>query len=128
MKLITSKFIRRGLITDDLACQRTRVSMVIAFLFFGYQASLNDEIRSLIPFVQHRTLILRLCPAFGFCGGTWLPAALEWLFGWLILPGFWNRKLGLPGAFGSSLLPASTPAVIACNPTMLLSALRELPS
>jgi hypothetical protein len=35
-------------------------------------------------------------------GATWFLGVSEWTFGTLLFLGFWNRKLGILGALGSS--------------------------
>jgi uncharacterized membrane protein YkgB len=38
---------------------------------------------------------------FGIKGSTYFLGVSEWLFGALLLAGFWNKKLGVIGALGS---------------------------
>ena len=40
-------------------------------------------------------------PVFGVRGATWFLGVSEWLFGALLFPGFWNKKLGILAALGS---------------------------
>jgi uncharacterized membrane protein YkgB len=90
-----------GLLKDDLDYHLIRASMVIIFLFFGYQKWFNYEAQALIPYISHGPLIFWMYPAFGIKGATYFLGAAEWLFGALLLAGFWNKKLGILGALGS---------------------------
>ena len=49
---------------------------------------------------------------FGMKGSTYLLGASEWLFGALLLAGFWNKKLGVLGALGSVLTFLCTVTII----------------
>ena len=55
-------------------------------------------------------------PAFGIKGSAYLLAVSEWLFGALLLAGFWNRKLGILGALGSVVTFISTVTIIPFMP------------
>jgi uncharacterized membrane protein YkgB len=96
-----------GFRSDDTDDRLIRILMVVAFLLFGYQSSLNCEIASIFPLVSHRTAILWMYPAWGI-GSSWISGATEWLLGLLILLGFWNRRLGIAGSVGAALLLVST--------------------
>ncbi|MGA7524604.1 MAG: DUF417 family protein [Acidobacteriaceae bacterium] len=115
MNRIAVTLARLGSRKDDPDRRLTRILMVIVFLLFGYQSSLNYEIRSIIPFINHRTAILWIYPAWDI-GGSWMPGAAEWLLGLLILLGFWNRRLGIAGSVGACLLLASTLTILVPGP------------
>jgi uncharacterized membrane protein YkgB len=75
--------------------------MVIIFLFFGYQKWFEYEAQGLIPYISHGPLIFWMYPVFGIRGATYFLGVSEWLFGALLLAGFWNKKLGILGALGA---------------------------
>jgi uncharacterized membrane protein YkgB len=56
--------------------------------------------------------IFWLYPAFGLHGSTLFLGAAEWLFGLLLLLGFWNKKLGILGALGSCATYVGTVTII----------------
>src|SRR5215471_1385140 len=87
-----------GLLTEDLDYHVVRASMVIIFLFFGYQKWWDYEAQVLIPYISHGPLIFWMYPVFGIRGASWFLGVSEWLFGALLLAGFWNKKLGILGA------------------------------
>jgi uncharacterized membrane protein YkgB len=78
-----------------------RASMVILYLFFGYQKWFQYEVQALIPYISHGPLIFWMYSVFGIQGSTYFLGVSEWLFGALIFLGFWNKKLGVLGALGS---------------------------
>ena len=90
-----------GLLKDDLDYHLIRASMVIIFLFFGYQKWFEYEAQTLIPYISNGPLIFWLYPVFGIRGASWFLGVSEWLFGALLFAGFWNKKLGILGALGS---------------------------
>jgi uncharacterized membrane protein YkgB len=128
MDSMTATFTSIAALQEDRHFHLIRASMVIVFFFFGYQAFLNYEIRSLIPFIHQRTLTLWLYPAFGALGGSWLPGTVEWLLGLLILLGFLNRKMGICGAIGSCLLLASALTILALKPDAEIMAMPAHPA
>jgi uncharacterized membrane protein YkgB len=54
--------------------------------------------------------------AFGIRGATYLLGVSEWLFGALLLAGFWNKKLGVLGALGSLVTFICTVTIIPFMP------------
>jgi uncharacterized membrane protein YkgB len=54
--------------------------------------------------------------AFGIRGATYLLGVSEWLFGALLLAGFWNKKLGVLGAVGSVVTFICTVTIIPFMP------------
>jgi uncharacterized membrane protein YkgB len=101
MNFIIRALIKLGILKDDLDYHFIRASMVIIFLFFGYQKWFNYEAQALIPYITHGPLIFWMYPVFGIRGATWFLGVAEWTFGLLLLLGFWNKQLGILGAIGS---------------------------
>src|SRR5215468_8813201 len=97
MKLLVQTLIRVGILTEDLDYHVIRASMVIIFLFFGYQKWFQYEAQVLIPYISNGPLIFWLYPVFGIRGASWFLGSAEWLFGALLLMGFWNKQLGILG-------------------------------
>ena len=101
MDFIIRALTKLGILKDELDYHFIRASMVIIFLFFGYQKWFNYEAQALIPYITHGPLIFWMYPVFGIRGATWFLGAAEWIFGLLLLLGFWNKQLGILGAIGS---------------------------
>ena len=112
MKLIIDLLIRIGILKDNLDYHLIRASMVVIFLFFGYQKWFQYEAQALIPYISHGPLIFWLYPVFGVRGATWFLGVAEWLFGALLFAGFWNKKLGILGALGSCATFIATITVV----------------
>jgi uncharacterized membrane protein YkgB len=93
-----------------------RASMVVIFLFFGYQKWFEYEAKVLVPYISHGPLIFWLYPVFGIRGATWFLGVSEWLFGTLLFIGFWNKKLGALGALGSIATFVGTVTIIPFMP------------
>jgi uncharacterized membrane protein YkgB len=55
-------------------------------------------------------------PVFGIKGSSFFLGVSEWLFGALLLAGFWNRKLGILGALGSIVTFVCTITIIPFMP------------
>src|SRR6267378_8601896 len=100
----------------DLDYHLVRASMVIIFLFFGYQKWFPYEAQGLIPYISHGPLIFWMYPVFGVRGATYFLGVSEWLFGVLLFAGFWNKKLGVLGALGSCFSFAATITIIPFMP------------
>ena len=77
--------------------------MVLIFLAFGYQKWFAYEAQILIPYISNGPLIFWLYPVFGLRGASWFLGVSEWTFGTLLFLGFWNKRLGILGAIGSTL-------------------------
>src|ERR1700758_4341283 len=101
MNRLTNLLVNIGVLKDDLDYHLIRASMVIIFLFFGYQKWFPYEAEALIPYISHGPLIFWMYPAFGIRGATWFLGVSEWTFGALLFLGFWNKQLGVLGALGS---------------------------
>ena len=116
MKLITNLLIKLGILKKNLDYHLIRASMVVIFLFFGYQKWFPYEAQALIPYISHGPLIFWMYPVFGVRGATWFLGVSEWLFGALLFAGFWNKKLGILGALGSCASFIATTTIIPFMP------------
>ena len=97
MNLLIKILTKLGLLTKDLDYHVVRGSMVVIYFFFGYQKWFPYEAETLVPFIKNGPLISWMYPVFGLQGSSWFLGASEWLFGGLLLLGFWNKKLGILG-------------------------------
>jgi uncharacterized membrane protein YkgB len=100
MNLLIKILTKLGLLREDLDYHVVRASMVIIMLLFGYQKWFAYEAHTLIPFISNGPLISWMYPVFGIQGASWFLGVSEWLFGALLLLGFWNKQLGILGALG----------------------------
>jgi uncharacterized membrane protein YkgB len=116
MNSLITVLIKLGILTDDLDYHLIRAAMVIIFFFFGYQKWFAYEVERLIPYISNGPLIFWLYPAFGMRGATLFLGVSEWTFGTLLFLGFWNKKLGILGALGSSVTFISTVTIIPFMP------------
>ena len=94
MNLIINTLMKLGIRKHDLDYHFIRASMVIIFLFFGYQKWFQYETQALIPYISHGPLIFWMYPVFGIKGACLVLGVAEWLFGALLLAGFWNQEAG----------------------------------
>jgi uncharacterized membrane protein YkgB len=104
------------LFKGDLDNHLVRASMVIIYFFFGYQKWFDYEAQGLAPFFTHGPLIFWMYPVFGMKGSSYFLGVSEWLFGALLLAGFWNKKLGILGALGSVATFVTTVTIIPFMP------------
>ena len=81
MKLFIKILTRLGVLKKDLDYHLLRASMVIIYLFFGYQKWFNYEAQTLIPFISSSPLMAWMYPLFGIQGASWFLGVSEWLFG-----------------------------------------------
>jgi uncharacterized membrane protein YkgB len=102
MKALIHMLAKSGLLTTDLDYHLIRASMVLIFLAFGYQKWFAYEAQVLIPYISNGPLIFWMYPVFGIRGASWVLGVSEWLFGALLFLGFWNKRLGILGAIGST--------------------------
>jgi len=116
MDLLINPLIKFGILKEDFDYHLIRASMVVIFLFFGYQKWFQYEADALIPYISNGPLIFWLYPVFGIRGATWFLGASEWSFGLLLFLGFWNKKLGIIGALGSCVTFICTATIIPFMP------------
>jgi AhpD family alkylhydroperoxidase len=107
---------RSGLLADDLDYHVVRASMVILYFFFGYQKWFPYEFERLVPFISNGPLIWWLHPVFGHAGASYFLGTSEWTFGSLLLAGFWDKRLGVLGALGSTGTFIATVTIIPFMP------------
>jgi uncharacterized membrane protein YkgB len=112
MKPIIDWLNKYGILESDIDYHLIRASMVIIFLFFGYQKWWNYEAEALVPYITNGPLIFWMYPAFGVRGATWFLGVSEWVFGALLFWGFWNKKAGVLGALGGIGSFVSTTTII----------------
>src|SRR5215472_2734754 len=110
--LLANVLTRLGLLRDDADYHLLRAAMVIIFFFFGYQKWFAYEVDRLIPFISNGPLILWLYPLLGMPSATVFLGISEWTFGALLFLGFWNKKLGILGALGSTGTFVATVTII----------------
>ena len=116
MNYLINILTKLGLLKDDLDYHLIRASMVIIFLFFGYQKWFEYEAQALIPYISNGPLIFWMYPVFGIRGATYFLGVSEWLFGGLLFLGFWNKNLGILGALGSCFSFIATVTIIPFMP------------
>jgi uncharacterized membrane protein YkgB len=107
---------RASPLRGDLDNHLIRAAMVFTFFIFGYQKWFAFEARQITPFIAHSPLVFWLIPAFGVRGASFFLGTTEWLFGTLILLGFWYQRLGVIGALGSIVTFIGTVTIIPLFP------------
>ena len=103
---------RLGILGSEIDYHVLRASMVLIFLFFGYQKWFEYEAQALVPYISHGPLIFWMYPVFGIRGACWFLGVSEWIFGALIFMGFWNKTAGVIGALGGIASFLSTTTII----------------
>ena len=116
MNSLINTLIKLGILKEDLDYHLVRASMVIIFLFFGYQKWWEYEAQVLIPYISNGPLIFWMYPAFGVRGASWFLGVSEWVICALLFSGFWNKKLGILGALGSCATFIGTVTIIPFMP------------
>jgi len=116
VNFIVRALIGLGILKNDLDYHLLRASMVIIFLFFGYQKWFEYEAQALVPYIGHGPFIFWMYPVFGVRGATYFLGVAEWLFGALLFAGYWNKKLGILGALGSCFTFIATTTIIPFMP------------
>jgi uncharacterized membrane protein YkgB len=116
MNLIVDRLANSWLVRKDFEYHLLRASMVIIFLFFGYQKWFDYEARVLIPYISNGPLIFWLYPTFGIRGASWFLGVAEWLFAALLFLGFWDKRFGILGALGSVATFLGTVTIIPFMP------------
>ena len=110
------KLRQSSLLMTDLDYHVIRASMVIMYFFFGYQKWWPYEAERLVPFIGNSPLISWLYLVFSHQGASWLLGVSEWTFGALLLAGFWDKRLGILGAAGSTVTFIVTVSIIPFTP------------
>jgi uncharacterized membrane protein YkgB len=116
MDILIATLTRLGLLREDLDYHLLRAAMVLIFLLFGYQKWFEYEAQVLVPFISNGPLIFWMYPVFGIRGASFFLGASEWLFGALLFLGFWNKRLGILGALGSTATFVMTVTIIPFMP------------
>jgi len=116
MNRLINALIKLGLLKDDLDYHLIRASMVVLFLFFGYQKWFEYEAQVLIPFISNGPLISWMYPVFGVRGASLVLGVSEWSFALLLFLGFWHKRLGILGALGSCAAFMGTVTIIPFMP------------
>ena len=112
MNVLIKNLSKLGITKEDVDYHFARASMVIIFLFFGYQKWFEYEAQALIPYISHGPLISWMYPVFGVRGACLFLGVAEWAFGLLLFLGFWNKRLGILGAIGSCFSFIATITII----------------
>jgi uncharacterized membrane protein YkgB len=102
MNFIVDILNRSGILKRDFDYHLLRAAMVVIFAWFGYDKWFNVEITDLLPLITHGPLIFWMPAVLGVGGTSVLLGTAEWTFGSLLFLGFWNKKLGVLGALGST--------------------------
>ena len=116
MKYLIKLCDRFGLLQSELDYHFLRASMVLIFLFFGYQKWWEYEAQALVPYISNGPLIAWMYPVFGVRGACWFLGVSEWAFGALIFIGFWNKTAGVLGALGGIASFVGTTTIIPFMP------------
>ena len=104
MDRLINALAKLAIFKNDFDYHLMRASLVIISFFFGYQKWFQYEADALIPYISNGPLISWMYPVFGIRGATYFLGVAEWLFGALLLGGFWNKKFRF-----------SEPSVFACR-------------
>jgi len=112
MNVLIKNLSKLGITKEDVDYHFARASMVIIFLFFGYQKWFEYEAQALIPYISHGPLISWMYPVFGVRGACLFLGVAEWAFGLFLFLGFWNKRLGILGAIGSCFSFIATITII----------------
>lgn len=100
----------------DLEYYLVRAAMIVVFLFFGYTKWHPYAAETLKPFISNGPLISWLYPAFGIRGATKFLGGSEWTIAALLYAGFWDKRLGVLGALGSTFTFIATVTIIPFMP------------
>src|SRR6201991_2820691 len=112
MNFLIDKLAGSGLLRRDLDYHLLRAAMVVIFAWFGYDKWFEAEIRGLLPLITHGPFTFWSIPVLGIRGTAIFLGTSEWTFGTLLLLGFWNKKLGVLGALGSTASFISTLTIL----------------
>lgn len=103
---------RLGILRSDIDYHVLRASMVLIFLFFGYQKWFDYEAQALVPYISNGPLIFWMYPVFGVRVACFFLGVSEWIFGALFFLGFWNKTAGVLGALGGIASFVSTTTIL----------------
>jgi uncharacterized membrane protein YkgB len=112
MDQLIAKLSKLDIVRGDLDYHFMRATMVALFFVFGCQKWFDYEAHALVPFISHGPLIFWLYPLLGIRGAAFFLGTAEWLFGFLMFLGFWNKKLGILAALGSCGTYVATVTII----------------
>jgi uncharacterized membrane protein YkgB len=84
MNSLIKALIKLGLLKEDLDYHLIRGSMIVLFLFFGYQKWFPYEAEVLIPYISNGPLISWMYPVFGVRGASCFLGLSEWSFALLV--------------------------------------------
>jgi uncharacterized membrane protein YkgB len=116
MKYLIKLSDKLGILRSEIDYHVVRASMVLMFLFFGYQKWFEYEAQALIPYISNGPLISWMYPVFGVRGACWVLGVSEWAFGALLFIGFWNKTAGVLGALGGIASFVGTTTIIPFMP------------
>ncbi|MBR0858302.1 YkgB family protein [Bradyrhizobium liaoningense] len=112
MDHLLGKLAKLTFLNGDFDYHLTRAMMIIVFFVFGCQKWFDYEAHALVPFISHGPLIFWLYPLFGIRGAAYFLGSAEWLFGSLLLLGFWNKRIAVLGSLGSCATYVATVTII----------------
>jgi uncharacterized membrane protein YkgB len=112
MERLIARLAQLRIVNGDFDYHLMRAAMVALFFIFGCQKWFDYEARALIPFISHGPLIFWLYPVFGLRGATSFLGGSEWLIGFVMFLGFWNRTAAFLGAVGSCATYVATVTII----------------
>jgi len=116
MNSLIKALTKLGLLKEDLDYHLIRASMIVLFMFFGYQKWFPYEAEVLIPYISNAPLLSWMYPVFGVRGASWFLGLSEWSFALLLFLGFWHKRLGILGALGSCAAFLGTITIIPFMP------------
>lgn len=112
MNVLINALLRLGLLREDVDYHLMRASLVVLFLFFGYQKWFDYEAQALLPYISNGPLLFWMYPVFGVQGASWVLGVSEWSFALLLFLGFWHKRLGILGALGACVAFIATVTII----------------
>ena len=112
MDQVIARLAKLGIVRGDFDYHVVRLAMIAVFFIFSCQKWFAYEANALVPFISHGPLIFWLYPAFGVRGAAFFLGSAECLIGFIILLGFWNKKLALLGALASCATYVATVTII----------------
>jgi uncharacterized protein DUF417 len=94
MNLLNNALIKLGLLKEDLDYHLIRASMVVLFLFFGYQKWFEYEAQVLIPFISNGPLISWMYPRVRCPGSELVSRRVGVVVRPALVPGFLGQATG----------------------------------